>query len=393
VLANVSTGHRQSLVGKIAGKSQSLLNSVRRIAYKPWFAAVTAVVGAYAGFMAAIYADEIRRAFPFPIPWHSLRMWAGPVVWPALITWVALAGFGLMFGLNSWALTKRTDLQLGELRANTSRLQDLIQTLPPESFLSGYPRSLSAFYEVAFKGATAGAAPNDVRDGILGVLSSLTFMVQFFEGSNEEREYCANIMLYRSFEGLPATNIAEYERLAKFTEQEGTGASAWSGVLELIPSLAVFLKDGKASADRTRLPRFVLEVPKVRYRRDGGKLAVLPGAPEAFCQGVYTVVENTVEMGAECRTRRALRHSVADALDRYFQYGDGQEIRSFISIPIFPAKASDIEPVGVVNIHKASEAILNRAAFELFVPLTAPHTLVLSGLLENYLKIPPGASI
>lgn len=375
----------------------AFLTSVLGIAYRPWFSALTAVFGAFAGFMAAIYADEIRGAFPFPFPWHTLR-WNGPIVWAAVVTWIALAAFGLMFGLNSWALTKSTDIQLGELKANTLRLQDLIQTLPPESFLSGYPRSLSAFYEVATKGASPGAAPSDVRDGILAVLSSLTFMVQLFEGHSEEREYCANIMLYRNFQGLSDTDIAAYEKIARFSEQEGTGAGAWSGVLELVPSLAVFLKGSNSSADRARLPSFVLEVPKPRYRADGGKLAVLPGAPEAFCQGVYTVVENTLEMGAECRTRRALRYSVAYALDRYFRYGDGRDIRSFLSIPIFPVQASAAsepasEPIGVVNIHKASEVIINRAAFELFVPLTAPHMLVLSRLLENYLKIPAGVSI
>ena len=118
-------------------RRQALLRSVLGIAYRPWFAALTAVFGAFAGFMAAIYADEIRGAFPFPFPWHTLR-WNGPVVWAAVITWIALAAFGLMFGLNSWALTKSTDLQLGELKTNTLRLQDLIQTLPPESYKAAF---------------------------------------------------------------------------------------------------------------------------------------------------------------------------------------------------------------------------------------------------------------
>ena len=365
------------------------------VACKPWFSAITAVVGALAGFIAAIYADEIRRAFPFPLPWHHLAgAWTGPVVLPAVFAWTGLALFGLMFGLNSWALTKSTDLQLAALQASTERLEDLVQTLPPEEFSSGFPRSLSAFFDIAIKGASTAARPDEVSDGILAVLSSLTYMVQLFEGSTEEREYCANIMIYRKFEGRSEAAIAEFEHIARFTEQKGTGARAWSGVLELVPSLAVFRKDGESIWNSARLPRFVLEVPLPRYRIDGGKLAILPGAPEAFCQGVYSVVADTREMGAECRTKRALRPSVADALDQYFRYGDGRDIRSFLAIPIFPVGPGGTEEaIGVVNIHKATTEILNRSAFELFVPFTAPHTLLLSQLLENYLKIAPVASI
>jgi len=369
------------------GQNSPAGSLLRKVGCKPWFSGGTAVVGTFAGFLAAIYADEIRNAFPF--------YWGGGSLdWHVAECWAALALFGSMFGLNSWALTTSTDLQLKELQANTLRLEDLIQTLPPAEFLSGFQTFLSRSYPVAAKGADTTAGPLEVRDGILSVLSSLAYMVQLFERSSKDCEYSANIMVFRKFDGLSDVERADFERRAQFTERGGTGGNAWSGVLELLPSLAVFLKHGVARPDRERLPRFVLEIPLPDYRVDGLKSAVLPGAPEAFCTGAYTLVPDTFNMGAECREKRALRHSVADAMDSYFRSGRGRDIRSFISIPIFPpgVKASD-EPIGVVNIHNDAETMFTETDFELFVPFTVPQTLLLSQLLANFLKITPDAHI
>jgi hypothetical protein len=360
---------------------------LRKVACKPWFSGATAIVGTLAGFLAAIYADQIRSAFPF-------FLGLGPIEWHAAITWAALALFGLMFGLNSWALTAATDHQLKELRSNTVRLQELIRTLPPEEFLSDFQKYLSICFPIATKGSGVTASQAEVREGIVSILSSLAYMVNLFERSSQKCEYSANIMIFRSFSGLDAVQIKDFEQRAKFTERQGAGGDSWSGVLELIPSLAVFLKDGVARPDSKRLPRFVLEIPLTEYRVSGGKSAVLPGAPEAFCEGSYTFIPDTFNMGAECRKKRALRHSVADSMDSYFRDGEGKDIRSFISIPIFaPGATATQEPIAVVNIHNDLETMFQRSAFELFVPFTAPHTLLLSHLLENFLKISPDAHI
>jgi hypothetical protein len=344
--------------------------------------------------MAAIYADEIRAAFPF-LPTHGPPFWPGPIVWAAVLSYLSLFVFGLSFGLNSWALTKNTDDQLNYLKANTEKLQDLIQTLPPTEFLTGFQKRLNLCYPVAARGCDSTANETEVRDGIIMVLSTLAYTVQMFDGGLSQCEYSANIMIFRSFAGLSDDAIQDYTIRAKFTEQGGAGGKiAWSGVLELEPSLAVFLKDGTARPERDRLPRFVLEIPIPQLRSDGERTAVLPGAPQAFCERVYALVSDTCDMGKECREKRALRPSVADALDDYFMDGAGRDVRSFVSIPIFRAnaKAAD-DPIGVVNIHSDAVNMFKREAFELFVPFTAPYTLMLSRLIENFLKSPAEAHI
>jgi hypothetical protein len=385
------------VTGRVRAYWMRAVPGARRIGCNPWFAAATAVVGTFAGFMAAIYSDDIRAAFPFP-PAHGPLMWPGHIVAHAVASWSALTAFGLMFGLNSWGVTSTADLQIKALdkqiatvSQSTDELHQVIRTLPPRPFLVSFQDFLVASYPVIVQGLTGDSALQ-IRDAIVSVLSSLVFMAQRFDGQGKTCTYCANVMLYRDFAGLSIEEMRKLADRAQFCERHSAAGIGWSGVLELRPDLAVFLEHGNTAITlKETLPRFVLEVPQPKEREDvEGRSAVLPGAPEAFCSGSYTYVPDTHLMGDTCRRERGLRPAVSTDMDRYFKEGNGRDVRSFIAIPLLPSRCgaqTNDEPLGVVNIHSDDTEILrSRDGVELFVPMTAPHRLFVAHLIERLLQ-------
>lgn len=368
---------------------------VEKHAVRPWFSGATAIAGAIAGLLGALYADQIKEAFPF--------FWgAGHIQFHAVAFWGLVILFGWMFGANFWAQSNATDRQLSSLKASTHELKagvsavhetsrsliDLVRTLPPHDFLENFAAYLYRCYPAAVRALGEGAGQEEITEGIVSVLSSLVYTTKFFDAGGSDTEYSANVMIYRDFRGLDAAKIREYEQGALFTERQGTGATAWSGVLELAPELAVFLRRDEAVADPERLPPIILEIPRNEFRMDRGRKAVLPGAPDAFCDRAYVFFHDAREMGNECRTQRALRQSVGDQIERYFTEGVGQTIRSFVSIPLEqPSEPGEVtDPLGVVNIHSSRPQMLRGRGVQFFVPLTAPHRLLIAGLLRKLLR-------
>lgn len=375
---------------------QGVRSRFRRIALNPWFAGLAAIVGALAGLLGAMWAEQIRTVFPFN---------SGHVISHTVLFWVAVTVFGLMFGSNFWAQSKATEEQLSKLGATASSLaggleslressgalEEQVKTLPSRDFLRGYGRRLTQCYPIAIKGTEQDATIADTREGILAVLSSLAYMAQLFDGALRTSEYSANLMIFRTFHGLSSELVNEYQSIARFTEVPGAGGSAWSGVLELIPDLAVFLQGDNIQVNPTRLPRFTFGIPLPTLRNVNGKSAVLPGAPDAFCNEAYAFVKDTYEFADECRRDRALRESVSTDMDRYFKEGAGRDIRSFVSIVLprtgcIPAGSRNLEPLGVVNIHSDAAQMIRGKGIDHFVPLTTPHRLLISRLLENLLR-------
>lgn len=379
----------------------------RRIAIQPWFASASAIVGTIAGVLAALWTDHIKTAFPF-------QCCGGAVDTHALAFWTALVAFGVMFGSNAWAQssvldwhtsqlsdsletvqghTTRLSEGLETLRDSSRTLQEQLQTLPPRYFLEAFDALLRECYPVAVKALQPTATPKDMREGVISVLSSLLYMAKLFDAEPRGTDYTANIMVFRSFEGLSHEQIAAYEARAKFSFRTG----GWSGVLEPIPSLAISLSGDDIRLERDeRAPRVVLDVPLPRWRVDYGKSTVLPGAPEAFCEGAYTFVHDTQELANECRRERALSETVLVEMDRYFRE-EGQHLRSFVSMPLQrvhvgdPALAAQPpgEYIGVVNIHCDVKNILRARGVGLFVPITAAHRLLIARLVDNILRHHP----
>jgi len=364
-------------------------SSARNVGCKPWFSGCTAVVGTLAGFFAAIYADEIRNAFPFS-PDYGVG-WHGAIAWHAVQSWTAVAMFGFMFGLNSWALTSTADIQIEKLQGSSAELHQVIRTLPPQNFLQGFQDYLMDAYPVVVKGAEASGNLQEIREGILAVLTNLACMAKLFDSHAMSCLYCANIMIFRRLGDLSREDRSALARRAMFTEQREPEGGGWEGVVELVPSLAVFV-EGERIFFEESLPSFVLEIPSPAERFDAeGRKAFLPGGPEAFCEEGPSYCPDTHLMGDTCRKERALRPVVSTAMDRYFKEGHGQDVRSFISIPILPSgcvEPQGSEPLGVVNIHcNQTEMLRNRHGVELFVPVTTPHLLFIAHLLEKLLKI------
>jgi hypothetical protein len=404
---------------------KKLSEAYRVWAIHPLFAGAGAIVGAIAGVLGAVWTDQVRSAFPFDCC-------TGAIEWKAVIFWIFVIAFGGIFGSNFWAqsatLDEHTDrlqggldglrsssstiektlaehadkLQaaIGVVRESSATLGEQIRSLPPQNFLEGFEALLLGCYPVAVKASLPSATVSEVKEGIISVLSSLAYMAQLFDAGPKATEYSANIMVFRDFATLDSEAIAALERRAKFSFRAGSGGGSWSGVLELIPSLAVFLRDGRIYLEGTaRLPRFVLEVPLPQYRSDYGRSLVVPGAPEAFCEGGWTFVHDTHELAEQCRKHRGLREKVVSEMDRYFRAEEGQDIRSFVSIalPRFVDGHLGADrtktPVGVINIHCGVTNMLRSRGASLFVPMTAPHKLLISRLVENFLRIEPGMSI
>jgi hypothetical protein len=365
----------------------------RPIAIRPWFSGVTAIVGTVAAVLAAVFVDQLQRAFPF---WCCSLHFEPK----AFFVWLFILLFGLMFGSNFWAQTATTDQQLNELKASTAQLGEssaeltkLIKTLPPKNFLDGFEHHLIDCYAMAVKGTEANASPKAVKEGIVSVLSSLAHTAMLFDGLSKPWGYCANVMVFRPFAGVEESVRLDYERRAKFSERPGVGGDGWSGVLELMPELAVSIRHDGPSY-RPQLPHFVLEIPLPQYRLGGdGKSTVLPGAPEAFCVRGSAFWLDTFDMGNECREKRGMRPAVGESMDEYFKRGEGRDVRSFVSMALLPPLLLDeenpasVEPLGVVNIHSDKPGMLRTHGVDLFVPLTIPHKLLLSRLLTRFLKL------
>jgi hypothetical protein len=359
------------------------ITMLRRACTSPWLAGATAIVGAIAGLLGAIYAEQIKTAFPF-------YCCSGSLEGKALAFWVVAFLFGLMFGANFWAQNSIVDKQLGELRNNNYKMDSGLRTL-----LQMFESDLIKCYPIATKATEANATYKEIREGVLSVLSGLACMAKLFDGATRNSNYSANIMVFRRLAELSQEQISDIEQRARFTERPGSGSDGWSGVLELIPNLSVFLEKDRIKFDDSRLPKFILEIPLPEFRKDNcGKSAVLPGAPEAFCEGGHTFCPDTFEIAEQCRRERGLRPGVAVAMDRYFKEQGGRDIRSFVSIALMPSgcvkrldEIGNEEPIGVINIHSDRPNMLSDRGVELFVPLTAPHKLLISRLMESLLRL------
>jgi hypothetical protein len=362
-----------------------LRSTIERLCAAPGFAVVTTVSGAVAGVLGSIYALDIRDSFrPF---------WMGQFApWPTAF-WVAVLLFGVFFGATQWAHRRIAARSEQALVAKSSELSELIldlHSLPPEGFLLRFERQFSLAYTAARTAVErADKDAESIELAIRVVLDSVVALAKLFE-KERDAVYSANVMLFRSLAGASDPVVSAVRAQLLFVP-DATDPRALQGVLQVVPALSTTTRTLAPDPDASLQP-IALPVPaRTAQNQDSARRSnVLPGAPWAYFYNEPVGFATLAELVEWCRSRGDFAPAVIDAIGKYFDSGAGKDIKSFISMPLFPPAATDGEPasqtVGVLNLHCSQEGLLARRGAQRFVPMMAPFRAVVTQLVG---RLPP----
>ncbi|MDX2303328.1 MAG: hypothetical protein NW226_11035 [Microscillaceae bacterium] len=196
--------------------------------------------------------------------------------------------------------------------------------------------------------------------------------------------YRANLMLYYQYtEAIEV--IQGFNEKLRFTDNKKT--EVFEGFLWLTPELCCMTPENSP-----QYIEFVLPVPNMYSKtiyRDEEIVLALPGAPSAFF-GNASIHSNTKYIKAECKDLSA---ELRSEIDRYFNEGEGKEIRSFASFPI-KYKEKEYKCVGILNIDYNSKIIIkskyissSSKFIETLLTLVAPFVFRYKTLLYNEKKM------
>lgn len=350
-----------------------------RIPLQWWIPPLIACLGAFAGLLGSLYAEEIRSSVPFE--WGM-----GPLVWPALLFWITLLSFGLLFGRALYAQNEATRAGLAQLKDRSTELQTLIRTLPPKGFLVTFEDLFRVSFDVDSR---AGDSEDGLKASIVVALGGVASLVRAFDSRDDGPEYFINLMVFRPTAQLRPEDLAKHIMFA----EPGYNPRTWDGVLQLRQEFAYRFDHDSMQPD-TQVEPVMLPIPEPSYRVDNGKPAILPGAPSVFCDPSKSAgFENTLELAAWCREHSALRSSVADEIEHYYAAGAGKPIRSFICMPIVvtPSGGTPVT-IGVLNIQSSRRGFLPGEKAGQFVPLATPFILLIGRSLAKYRVVPKGVA-
>ncbi|MFL5386622.1 MAG: hypothetical protein ACJ8GN_29330 [Longimicrobiaceae bacterium] len=271
----------------------------------------------------------------------------------------------------------------------TDRLQRLVETLPPPTFLSSFAATDNACREVladVLYARAAGALPPErVKDAIRTVLGGVAELVRIFENAPSEGVYAANLMIFRPAEplrNLPRAEREHWERSLSF------GLSPLSldlleGVLELVPELSTTTTRQGNAPDVLEPLRLAVPVRNERRVGHGKRLLwrVLPGAPLAWVRKKWTIYPSQAALLDWCRRKGAFPGHVVEAVRRYFESPAGASVQAFASLP-FPPGTGD-EPVGVLNVHSTQPGLFSgRDPVRHLFPLLNPILWIIRDLIQ-----------
>jgi hypothetical protein len=127
-----------------------------------------------------------------------------------------------------------------------------------------------------------------------------------------------------------------------------------AGALVYEPMLATRASSEEAQPlDGVGPLRIVIPEPPRDMREDAaaeGRLRVLPGSAVAFLLGKPFIAHNTLEIRPS-RETFDIPEAVIKAAEAYFRSGDGRQVRSFVSLPLFmePGRMEG-QTIGVLNV-------------------------------------------
>jgi hypothetical protein len=162
--------------------------------------------------------------------------------------------------------------------------------------------------------------------------------------------YSANVMLW-----VPRPEGAWPEGLRKRLRfcADDVDLGQLLGVLELRPDLSATSQVADLPPPDPDVPAIALPVP--RDPRRNGRWQVLPGAPKAFLTERVDGYDDAATLAEWCRQTGDFRPSVIEELRLYFNEGDGNVVRSFISRPLLMPEG---QKLGVLNLHSNQPDIL-----------------------------------
>ena len=374
--------------------------TIARIFTHPSVGPVGAVTGVLAGSLGSIYTPEIKAAWPF-VCW-TFSGCGGAAIQPWLF-WVSVLAFGTIFGFGEWAKGWRNAVQLSRLETETqtiraevdgvrrgaSEIAELIQTLPPLGLLTRFEQGVFGLAAIQNAISDGQQTVEDLKSAIRIVLKSIVDLVAHFDGDEGSVLYGANLMLF-----VPATTAQQpafAAQLAKTLFVEGDFSTAkYRGLLWLDADLSTNSEEANAGPDRN-IQSFGLPVPLTDNEPIGGRIRYnsLPGAPRVFCGRSLDVVlyEDTDKVVEECEREGNFTPHVNEELKAYFLEAKSKKwLSSFLSclIPKLGADGRTQEiPTAILNIQSSKVGLVGNRSIRLFLPLTSPHRVALSSLVDK----------
>jgi hypothetical protein len=344
----------------------------RQWAATSWYATATTILAVVAGLLGSVYGGEIGSSFPF-----SWGPYSG-VSYKAVAFWTTLVLFGILF----FERQRHDDEAREHLQKTSSTIQSLIETLPPKAFRSQFVQQSETFHRalssVIPRHVASGVTPEKLGEFIRALLGGIATLAFAYDdqpsGESKSAIYSANVMLFVKPNVTSEPFDATVSKALRFVAPD-TDLRQLRGVLLLRQDLSV-----NASVDGVRpesaVPAIALPVP-VTVRR-GSRLALLPGAPNAFA-GELEVdgYSDSRTLHQWCAEKGDFAPSVQEQIKTYFDGGDGKQICSFISRRLVSDRG---EPIGVLNLHADRTNILGPAVErrEVFQAMLTPFFTELS---------------
>ncbi len=352
-------------------------NFVEKLLLNPLASGVIAAFTILAGAQASFFGDDIKSGHYLFLP---LLFDTERFSLVATTFWFLVISVTLLLGGTQWAQNRAAARARSEIETQAKKLEGFVrrlESLPPETYLAGYQEALRGVISSVVSGIYSRKVPQ-IESAIRNVLGAVLELARQYDKCNDKVPYCANIMLFRQ------GGKAEAEKPFYLNEVPPNHPD-YDGCLELVPSLSTTTSQPDFAPDSEIFP-FVIHIPKNKEpSRDGSyrlRFPVLPGAPWSFVYKEYAGFSTIHELKEWLEMKCSVEIAVQEKIRTYFSTGQGQQIRSFSSMPIL-ALAPDVDGhvLGVLNIHRYAEGLLAEKGGERFSPLLEPFRLILSILL------------
>jgi hypothetical protein len=375
----------------VKSRIPSWLQKFRPVISSTTYATVTTVLAVMAGLLGSVYETEVVNSFPLVLsgPWDGWSV-------RAVVFWASVLVFAAMFFFRQWSDDISRDRLVNAATAaeeNTSRIEALVQTLPPRAFQTQlaemYVTVHDALDSVVVRSVRSFVGTEDLVSVIRSLLHSVASLAALYDDQpmtdRGAAVYSANVMLFvpRQPNGSPFP-----PGLKLLFQPEEYDRGRLKGALVLRQDLS---STSLEAAVDSAVPTIALPVPEVAER--GGRWIALPGAPRAFLVGEADGYADTQTIAEWAERKGDFPPSVQDALRSYFSDGEGRGIRSFISRPI-GLSGDGVTPLGVLNIHANRPNLLgpNVEKRQIFQALLTPILVELADAIQALVRLESGAA-
>jgi hypothetical protein len=329
----------------------------------------------FTGGWGSIFSSELRRAFPFE-PYAIIN--PGEWVWQAVVFWTLFGIAAPLYFFRNREVEKQREAKQAELVERSDNVAWLVRTLPPSNFLQLFSQlynTADKAYEYVVGPPSDIASRDDIKRGTRHILRMVGELGSHFDGEATSHRYHANIMRFVPSNNADPTDARKARESLVFCDKSVSFESL-RGALLLDSELSVVSDDEEAEPDES-VAEIALPVPV--EGKVGGFYKALPGAPAAFVDQEPSIFPDTGEIRTWCERYGDFTHDVKSQLEHYFLKGAGTNVKSFMSVPLFPITedgSDDLEqdPIAVLNLHADSTGMMKdeRAPMIQFVAILRP---------------------